>query len=116
MEASANHEFLRGSPRKVRLIVDLIRGKSVEEALTLLSIMPQKAAKQVRKAVRAASANAENNHDMVASELKIARIFANEGPTLKRFRPRSRGRASPLLKRSSHITVVVSDEEELLGP
>jgi large subunit ribosomal protein L22 len=116
VEASANHKYIRGSPRKVRLIADLVRGKSVEEALAMLSIMPQKAAKQVGKAVRAASSNAENNHDMVASELKIARIFANEGPTLKRFRPRSRGRVSPLLKRSSHITVVVSDEEELLGP
>ena len=116
MEASANHKYIRGSPRKVRLIADLVRGKSVEEAMSMLSIMPQRAAKQVRKALKAASANAENNHDMVASELKIARIFANEGPTLKRFRPRSRGRVSPLLKRSSHITVVVSDEEELLGP
>ncbi len=116
MEASANHKYVRGSPRKVRLIADLVRGKSVEDALAMLSIMPQKAAKQVGKAVKAASANAENNHDMVASELRIARIFANEGPTLKRFRPRARGRVSPLLKRSSHITVVVSDEEELLGP
>lgn len=116
MEASANHKYIRGSPRKVRLIADLVRGKSVEDALAMLSIMPQRAAKQVRKAVKAASANAENNHDMVASELRIARIFANEGPTLKRFRPRARGRVSPLLKRSSHITVVVSDEEELLGP
>ena len=116
MEASANHKYVRGSPRKVRLIADLVRGKSVEEALAMLSIMPQRAAMQVRKAVKAASANAENNHDMVASELKIARIFANEGPTLKRFRPRARGRASPLLKRSSHITVVVSDEEEFFGP
>ena len=116
MEASANHKYVRGSPRKVRLIADLVRGKSVEDALAMLSIMPQRAAKQVRKAVKAASANAENNHDMVASELRIARIFANEGPTLKRFRPRARGRVSPLLKRSSHITVVVSDEEELLGP
>ena len=115
MEASANHKYVRGSPRKVRLIADLVRGKSVEEAMSMLSIMPQKAAKQVRKTVKAASANAENNHDMVASDLRIARIFANEGPTLKRFRPRSRGRVSPLLKRSSHITVVVSDEEEFFG-
>lgn len=101
----------------MRLVADLVRGKSVEEALAVLAVMPHRAAKQVRKAVKAASANAENNHDMVASELKIARIFANEGPTLKRFRPRARGRVSPLLKRSSHITVVVSDEEEeFFGP
>ena len=116
MEAAATHKFIRGSARKVRLVADVVRGKSVEEALAVLAIMPQRAAKHVRKAVRAASANAENNHDMVASDLTIARIFADEGPTLKRFRPRSRGRASSLLKRSSHITVVVSDEEALLGP
>ncbi len=91
------------------MIVDLVRGKPVEQALEVLSLLPQRAAKDVRKAVKAAAANAENNHDMVVSDLKISEIVVNQGPQAKRFRPRAHGRTSPLLKRMSHITVVVSD-------
>jgi len=95
--------------RKVRLIVDAVRGKSVDEALTTLSFMPSPAARIVAKAVKSAAANAENNYQMPSSGLRIAAIYADEGRTLKRFRPKARGRISPILKRSSHVTVLVEE-------
>jgi large subunit ribosomal protein L22 len=100
------------SPQKVRLVVNMIRGKRVDEALTILRFMPTPTAKAVAKVIKSAVANAENNFQMSPAELRITDIFADKGHTLKRFRPQSRGRISPILKRSSNITVLVTEEEE----
>lgn len=99
------------SPRKVKLVVDMVRGKKVEDALTVLKFAPTPAAQAVAKVVKSASANAESNYQMMTSELKIVYITANEGHTFKRYRSQARGRVSPMLRRSSNITVLVSDEE-----
>ncbi|MFC2002381.1 50S ribosomal protein L22 [Chloroflexota bacterium] len=98
------------SPRKVRRLVDMVRGKKVDEALTILRFAPTPTARVIAKTVKSAAANAENNFQMSPADLKIAKIFTDEARTLKRFRPRARGRASTILKRSSHITVIVSEE------
>ena len=98
------------SPRKVKLVVDMVRGRKVEEALAMLKFAPTPAARAVAKVIKSASANAENNYQLVPSELKIAYITANEGHTFKRYRSQARGRISPILRRSSHITVFVSEE------
>jgi len=100
------------SPQKVYLVLDMVRGKSVDEALTILSFLPTPTAKAVAKVIKSAVANAENNFQMRTDYLKIDTIYADKGHTLKRFRPKSRGRISPILKRSSHITVFVTEEEE----
>jgi large subunit ribosomal protein L22 len=100
------------SPRKVRLLVDMVRGRRVDEALTILRFAPTPTARVVAKVVKSAAANADNNFQMAPSDLKIVSVFVDEARTLKRFRPRARGRASPILKRSSHITVIVAEEEE----
>ncbi len=100
------------SPRKVRPLVDMVRGKRVDEALTLLQFAPSPIARVVTKVVKSAAANAENNFQMNPPDLRIVGIFADEAHTLKRFRPRARGRASPILKRSSHITVIVAEQEK----
>ena len=97
-------------PRKARLLVNMVRGKKVDEALSMLQFTPSPSAKILAKTIKSAAANAESAYQMMPSELKIVEIFADEARTLKRFRPRSRGRVSPVLKRSSHITVVVSEE------
>jgi large subunit ribosomal protein L22 len=97
------------SPRKVRLVVDLVRGKPVSEALATLRFTPKSAAKAVEKVVRSAVANAENNYTLDAEDLFIARVTADTGPMLKRYRPRNHGRVSPLLKRSTNITVVLDE-------
>ena len=99
------------SPRKVRLLVDMVRGKKVDEALTILRFTPTPTARVVAKVVESAVANADNNFQMSPSGLKIVTVFANEGRTLKRFRPRARGRANQILKRSSHITVILDEVE-----
>ena len=99
------------SPRKVRLILDLIRGKPVAEALTVLEFMPQPSASLVRKVVQSAIANAENNFNLNPDGLSVKHATAGDGRTLKRFKARSRGRTSPRLKRSSHIEIVVEGEE-----
>jgi large subunit ribosomal protein L22 len=100
------------SPQKVRLVIDMVRGKKVDEALAILSFSPTPTAKAVAKVIKSAVANAENNFQMSPAELRITDIFADQGRTLKRFRPQSRGRISPILKRSSNITVLVTEEEE----
>ena len=100
------------SPRKVRLLVDMVRGKKVDEALTMLKFTPSPTAQVLAKVVKSAAANAENNFQMTPSDLRIVTIMADEARTLKRFRPRARGRASPILKRSSHITVIVAEQEK----
>lgn len=100
------------SASKVRLLVNMVRGKSVDEALTLLKFTPTPKAKVVAKLVKSAAANAENNFQMTPSALRIVRIFADKARPMKRFRPRARGRATHILKHSSHITVIVTGQEE----
>ncbi|MCG9478999.1 MAG: 50S ribosomal protein L22 [Actinomycetia bacterium] len=112
MEAKAVEKFIRISPQKIRLVVDLVRDKKVEDAVNLLSFTPKKGAAVVKKAVNSAAANATENHGMEEDDLFISKIFVNEGPTLKRFRPRARGRATRIRKRTSHITVFVSDGKQ----
>jgi large subunit ribosomal protein L22 len=111
MEVKAVAKDIRISPKKVRLVVDVVRGKKVDEALIILKFLPTPTARAVAKVVKSAAANAENNFQLSPSDLKIAEIFADEARMLKRFRARSRGRASPILKRASHITVIVSAQE-----
>ena len=100
------------SVKKFKPIADLVRGKNVEEALVALKFLPSPAAAKLAKVVKAAAANAENELYLSPSDLKIVEVYANEGPRLKRLRARARGRAARIIKRSSHVTVVV-DEEEL---
>ncbi|MFC1943329.1 50S ribosomal protein L22 [Chloroflexota bacterium] len=111
MEVRAIAKDTGVAARKVRLLVDMVRGKKVEEALTVLRFTPSPTARIVAKVIKSAAANAENNFQMPPEDLRIVRIFADEASTLKRYRPRSRGRASPILKRSSHITVIVAEQE-----
>lgn len=99
------------APRKVRLLINMVRGRKVEEALRMLQFTPSPTAKVVAKAIKSAASNAESVFQIMPSELRIVEIFADEARTLKRYRPRSRGRVSPILKRSSHITVIVTEEE-----
>ena len=110
MQVSAKANRLHISPQKARLVVDQVRGKSVSDALDILSFNPQKAAGLVRKVVESAIANAENNEGADIDELKISEIYVNEGFTMKRIRPRAKGRADRIFKRTSHITVTVTDE------
>lgn len=100
------------SSQKVRLVINMVRGRKVDEALAILKFSPTPTAKAVAKVIKSAAANAENNFQMSPADLKISDIFADQGHTLKRFRPKARGRVSPILKRSSHITVFVAEEEE----
>ena len=111
MRVSATAKYLRGSTRKARLVTLAIRGKRVEEAAALLRFMPQHAARDVAAVLKSATANAENNHNLSAEDLFIVDAIANEGPTIKRFRPRAQGRAFPIHKPMTHITIVVEDRE-----
>ena len=111
MRVSATAKYLRGSTRKARLVTLAIRGKRVEEAAALLRFMPQHAARDVAMVLKSATANAENNHNLSAQDLVIVEAHANEGPTMKRWRPRAQGRAFPIHKPMTHITVVVEDRE-----
>lgn len=106
MESRAVAKYIRISPRKVRLIMDQVRGKKVEEALNLLSLSPQKGARILKKVINSAVANAQQNSDTDVDNLYIKKIYANDGPSLKRFRPRAMGRATRIIKRTSHLTVV----------
>ena len=115
MEVRAVAKDTGVSPRKVRPLVDMVRGKMVAEALILLQFTPSPIARVVTKVVKSAAANAENNFQMTTPELRIVSIFVDEARTLKRFRPRARGRAGPILKRSSHITVIVAEQEKQIG-
>jgi large subunit ribosomal protein L22 len=112
MEVKAVAKNIGISPRKVRPVIDLVRGKKIDEALNLLKFTPTPTARAVAKVVKSAAANAENNFQLTPSELKIVKIFADGARTAKRYRPGPRGRANPILKRSSHITVIVAEEEE----
>ncbi len=106
----AHAKYIRISPRKVKIVVDLIRGKSVEEAQAILTYTPKAAAPVVLKVLNSAIANAENNKEMNRKDLYVAEVYANPGPTLKRYVARSRGSASPMLKRTSHISVVLDQK------
>jgi large subunit ribosomal protein L22 len=110
MEVKATAKQVGVSSQKLWLVLDQVRGKSVDEALAMLRFSPTPAGRTVAKVVKSAAANAENNFQMAPSNLRIIRIYANKGRTMKRFRPQARGRANPILKRSSHITVVVAEE------
>ena len=101
------------SPRKIRLLVDMVRGKKVEEALTILRFTPSPLARVVAKVVKSAAANAENNFQMDPADLKVVSIYVDEAKPMKRFRPVSRGRAHHIIKRSSHITVIVAEAQEV---
>jgi large subunit ribosomal protein L22 len=107
---SSGH-YVRISPQKVRLVCDQIRGKRVEEALSVLEFTPRKGAKLVAKVLRSGIANAENNRSLDVDTLFVKRIEVGPGPTLKRFLPRAQGRATPLLKRTSHITIVLDQKD-----
>lgn len=109
MDVRATHKYLRMTPRKVRLIVDVVRGKPVNQALDMLKFMNRAAAREVAAVVKSAAANAEQNNHLDPADLYIAEIFTGPAPTAKRFQPGPRGRANPVLKRSSHVTVVVRD-------
>lgn len=109
MEARAVAKYIRISPQKVRLIMDQVRGKKVEEAMNLLSFTPQKGAFVLKKLINSAVANAEQNLNMDVDNLYIKRAFADEGPTLRRFRPRAMGRATRIRKRTSHLTVILDE-------
>ena len=111
MEVKASAQDIRRSARKIRLVMDAIRGKQVDEAVAILRFLPHGGAKEILNVVKSAAANAENNYQMAPEDLYIKRIYADEGPVFKRFRARSRGMASPILKRTSHITVIVEERE-----
>ena len=111
MEVAAKLKGSQISPQKVRLVADQIRGKGVEEALDILTFSSKKAAAIVKKVLDSAIANAEHNEGADVDELKVSTIFVDEGVTLKRLRPRAKGRADRILKRSCHITVKVADSE-----
>ena len=110
-QAVAKLSYARISSRKVKTVIDLIRNKNAGEALAILKLTPKAASELVEKLLKSAIANAENNHGMDVEKLYVAEIFANQGPTLKRIRPRAQGRAFPILKRTSHITVVLAEKE-----
>jgi large subunit ribosomal protein L22 len=112
MEARAIQRYARLSPQKARLVVDLIRGKGVEAALGILDFLPKRGAKIVAKALRSAVANAENSQRVDVDELYVKRVYVDEGPTQKRSLPRAHGRATPLFKRTSHITIVVDERRQ----
>lgn len=112
MQAKAVAKTVRIAPRKVRLVVDLIRGKQVGEAVAILRLTPKAASPIVEKVLKSAIANAEHNYDMDVNNLVVSEAYVDEGPTLKRFRPRAMGRASQINKRTSHITIVVSEKKE----
>jgi large subunit ribosomal protein L22 len=109
MEAKAVAKYLRMSPIKLKPVVSLVRGKNLSEALTILKFTPGKGAEIVEKVVKSAAANAENNFDMDADKLYVAEVYAHQGPTMKRWRAGARGRASVILKRSSHVGVTLKE-------
>ena len=111
MRVSATAKYIRRSTRKTRLVTQAIVGRKVEDAAAILRFMPQGSAKDVAKVLKSATANAENNHDLSADDLVIVAAIADEGPTIKRFRPRAQGRAFPIHKPMTHITIVVESKE-----
>jgi len=110
MQAKAIARYIRIAPRKVQLVVDLIRGKQVGEAIAILRHTPKAASPVLEKLLNSAIANAEHNHSLDPNKLVVSEAYVNQGPTMKRFRPRAMGRASRINKRTSHITLVVSEK------
>lgn len=110
MEAKAVARTIRIAPRKVRLVIDLIRGKQVGDAFAIIKNTNKAASPVIEKLLKSAIANAEHNYNMDVNKLYIKEAYVNEGPTLKRFRPRAQGRAGLILKRTSHITIVVAEK------
>lgn len=111
MEVSANLRFARISPQKCRLVADQVRGMPVDKALELLAFSPKKGAVIIKKLLNSAIANAEHNEGADIDELSVTKIYVDQGPTMKRIKPRAKGRADRILKRTSHITLVVGDTE-----
>ncbi len=111
MEANAKLTMLRSTPQKTRLVADLIRGKNVKEAEDILQFTPRRSAKPILKLLQSAKANAINNHDMFEDSLFVSKIMVNEGPVLKRFLPRARGRADLLRKRTSHVLITLEERD-----
>ena len=109
MEVKSTAKGVRVSPKKARRVVDLVRGKGADEALAVLNFMPSPTARTVSRVVKSAVASAENNYQMTPSELKITKAYVDEGTRMKRVRFAGRGRVSPIIKRSCHITVVVEE-------
>lgn len=109
----ASSRYVRVAPRKARLVADQVRGLQIDRARALLQFSPRGAAQDIGKLIESAAANAENNHDLIADEMRVAEITVDEGPTLRRFRPRALGRATPINKRTSHIAVALSPEGDL---
>jgi ribosomal protein L22 len=108
----ASARYVRIAPRKARLIADQVRGMHIEKARALLQFSPRSAAQDIHKLIDSAAANAENNHDLIGDEMRVASITVDEGPTLRRFRPRAMGRATPINKRTSHIRVALTPVED----
>lgn len=111
MEAKAIAKHIRISPNKARQVVDLIRGKRADEALAILRFLPKRGAEPIEKCLKSAIANAEHNFELDPDDLYVSKIYVDQGPTLKRYKPRARGRADIMRRRTSHITVVVSEKE-----
>ncbi|HZJ29414.1 MAG TPA: 50S ribosomal protein L22 [Solirubrobacterales bacterium] len=107
----ASAKYVRIAPRKARLIADQVRGMHIDDARALLRFSPRNAALDIGKLIESAAANAENNFELIADEMRVAEITVDEGPTIKRFRPRAQGRATRINKRTSHISVALSPEE-----
>ncbi|HZU90840.1 MAG TPA: 50S ribosomal protein L22 [Stellaceae bacterium] len=112
MEVTASLKNIRVSPRKARLVVDTIRGKRVVDAIALLKFMPQKTAVDLERLMKSVAANAENNFDLDPEDLWIKAVYADEGPTYKRYKAKARGRVGRIRKRTCHLTVVAEDREE----
>ena len=112
MEVRASLQTVRVSPRKARLVVDAVRGKRVMEAIAISRFLPQKSAVEVEKLLKSVAANAENNYDLDPEDLWIKEIYADDGPTYRRFRAKARGRVGRIQKRTCHITVIAEDREE----
>jgi len=108
----ASARYVRIAPRKARLIADQVRGMHIEKARALLQFSPRGAAQPIHKLIDSAAANAENNHDLIGDEMRVSSITVDEGPTLRRFRPRAMGRATPINKRTSHIAVALTPVED----
>jgi large subunit ribosomal protein L22 len=108
-EAKSIAKYIRIAPRKVRIVMDLIRGKNVGEAFAILKFTPKVGSEVIEKVLKSAVANAEHNYDLNADKLYVSAAYVDQGPTLKRIHPRSRGQAFKILKRSSHVTVVVKE-------
>lgn len=112
-EVKAVAKYVRIAPRKVRIVMNLIRGKKVDDAFAILKFTPKRGSRLIEKVLKSAVANAENNFDMDTDKLFVSTCFVDQGPTMKRIHPRSRGQAFGILKHTSHITVMVSEKEEI---